>query len=236
MFVLWYCGWLCLWSLFYYINKRQEMILLLCMHSIDSVWMDLINVLSGSFCASLNFMDGKTTIIPKFGFRPRGITTTTYDRWFSTYVRYAILPREIVCTENLTPWKKLLPCGSKVKCFDVAAFSKLLLGTVYWWSGSYTSSSSSYFICQKLSNHNNIGSTTEYGRQPEKLVLIEVVAHCTDRSITYTHKYKITNSYTYTHKKTKKNKIKWEILVHRSAVVVFTMQIKPYTRKRIIIV
>ncbi|KAM6339829.1 GPI transamidase component PIG-T isoform 2-T2 [Alca torda] len=28
-------------------------------------------------------------------------------------LRYAVLPREVVCTENLTPWKKLLPCGSK---------------------------------------------------------------------------------------------------------------------------
>lgn len=27
--------------------------------------------------------------------------------------RYASLPREIVCTENLTPWKKLLPCDSR---------------------------------------------------------------------------------------------------------------------------
>lgn len=27
--------------------------------------------------------------------------------------RYANLPNEIVCTENLTPWKKLLPCDSK---------------------------------------------------------------------------------------------------------------------------
>lgn len=31
-----------------------------------------------------------------------------------SFLRYATLPREIVCTENLTPWKKLLPCGSKV--------------------------------------------------------------------------------------------------------------------------
>lgn len=29
------------------------------------------------------------------------------------FFRYASLPREIVCTENLTPWKKLLPCDSK---------------------------------------------------------------------------------------------------------------------------
>jgi len=73
-------------------------------------------VLSGSFCASLNFMDGKTTVIPKFGFHPRGVITTSNDRLFSTNIRYASLPREIVCTENLTPWKKLLPCGSKVRC------------------------------------------------------------------------------------------------------------------------
>lgn len=31
----------------------------------------------------------------------------------STYLRYSTLPREIVCTENLTPWKKLLPCDSR---------------------------------------------------------------------------------------------------------------------------
>lgn len=30
------------------------------------------------------------------------------------FLRYAVLPREIVCTENLTPWKKLLPCESQV--------------------------------------------------------------------------------------------------------------------------
>ncbi|XP_004858213.1 GPI transamidase component PIG-T isoform X4 [Heterocephalus glaber] len=29
------------------------------------------------------------------------------------FLRYAVLPREVVCTENLTPWKKLLPCSSK---------------------------------------------------------------------------------------------------------------------------
>ncbi|RKP21285.1 Gpi16 subunit, GPI transamidase component [Rozella allomycis CSF55] len=28
-------------------------------------------------------------------------------------LKYSLLPREIVCTENLTPWKKLLPCKSK---------------------------------------------------------------------------------------------------------------------------
>lgn len=32
---------------------------------------------------------------------------------FLFHCRYSALPREIVCTENLTPWKKLLPCASK---------------------------------------------------------------------------------------------------------------------------
>ena len=32
-----------------------------------------------------------------------------------SFLRYAVLPREVVCTENLTPWKKLLPCSSKVR-------------------------------------------------------------------------------------------------------------------------
>lgn len=28
----------------------------------------------------------------------------------SSRLRYGALPREVVCTENLTPWHKLLPC------------------------------------------------------------------------------------------------------------------------------
>ena len=32
----------------------------------------------------------------------------------SSSLRYAALPRETVCTENFTPWTKLLPCGSAV--------------------------------------------------------------------------------------------------------------------------
>lgn len=35
-------------------------------------------------------------------------------------MRYSMLPRENLCTENLTPWKKLLPC------YDRAGLAKLL--------------------------------------------------------------------------------------------------------------
>ena len=83
-------------------------------HSVDQVWTDLINVLSGMFCASLNFMDNKATVTPQFSFRPHGVTSDVHKRFGAKLVRYAALPRENVCTENLTPWKKMLPCGSKV--------------------------------------------------------------------------------------------------------------------------
>ncbi|XP_076132411.1 GPI-anchor transamidase component PIGT [Alosa pseudoharengus] len=76
---------------------------------VDGAWKELTNVLSGIFCASLNFIDSTNTVQPSASFKPLGLENVTDPR----FLRYAMLPREIVCTENLTPWKKLLPCGSK---------------------------------------------------------------------------------------------------------------------------
>ncbi|KAK2851245.1 hypothetical protein Q5P01_007521 [Channa striata] len=76
---------------------------------VDGMWKELTNVLSGIFCASLNFIDSTNTVQPSASFKPLGIGNVTDHR----FLRYATLPREIVCTENLTPWKKLLPCASK---------------------------------------------------------------------------------------------------------------------------
>ncbi|KAL7985524.1 hypothetical protein Chor_004094 [Crotalus horridus] len=76
---------------------------------VDKAWNDLSNILSGIFCASLNFIDSTNTIIPTASFKPLGLVNVTDHR----FLRYAVLPREVVCTENLTPWKKLLPCSSK---------------------------------------------------------------------------------------------------------------------------
>ncbi|TNM87240.1 hypothetical protein fugu_007470 [Takifugu bimaculatus] len=75
---------------------------------VDGTWKKLTNVLSGIFCASLNFIDSTNTVQPSASFKPLGVGNATDHR----FLRYATLPREIVCTENLTPWKKLLPCGS----------------------------------------------------------------------------------------------------------------------------
>ncbi|XP_061114042.1 GPI transamidase component PIG-T [Conger conger] len=76
---------------------------------VDGAWKELTNVLSGIFCASLNFIDSTNTVQPSASFKPLGVGNVTNHK----FLRYAVLPREIVCTENLTPWKKLLPCGSK---------------------------------------------------------------------------------------------------------------------------
>ncbi|KAK3085312.1 hypothetical protein FSP39_001351 [Pinctada imbricata] len=99
--------------------------------NIDKLWSDLVNALSGLFCSSLNFMDSKSTVIPRWTFRPAGLADEGYSLQ-SARVRYSALPKEIVCTENLTPWKKLLPCNSKdSECKSSAVELKQTLTLVY---------------------------------------------------------------------------------------------------------
>ncbi|XP_052170297.1 GPI transamidase component GPI16 isoform X2 [Diospyros lotus] len=72
-------------------------------NQVDASWKNLSHTLSGLFCASINFLESSTAYsAPDWGFRP-----------FSGKLRYGTLPREAVCTENLTPWLKLLPCRDK---------------------------------------------------------------------------------------------------------------------------
>lgn len=72
-------------------------------HQVDDSWKNLTHALSGLFCASINFLEHSTSYsAPQWSFRS-----------FSGKLRYGTLPREAVCTENLTPWLKLLPCRDK---------------------------------------------------------------------------------------------------------------------------
>ncbi|PIN26202.1 GPI transamidase complex [Handroanthus impetiginosus] len=72
-------------------------------HQVDDSWKNLTHALSGLFCASINFLEHSTSYsTPQWSFRS-----------FSGKLRYGTLPREAVCTENLTPWLKLLPCRDK---------------------------------------------------------------------------------------------------------------------------
>ncbi|KAI3450851.1 hypothetical protein Pfo_007516 [Paulownia fortunei] len=72
-------------------------------NQVDDSWKNLTHALSGLFCASINFLEHSTSYsAPQWSFRS-----------FSGKLRYGTLPREAVCTENLTPWLKLLPCRDK---------------------------------------------------------------------------------------------------------------------------
>ena len=81
---------------------------------LDKAWTKLVNTLSGQFCASLNFLDTSQAISPEWSFQPRGLSPLGLNSSsVSGHFRHGTLPGENVCTENLTPWKKLLPCESK---------------------------------------------------------------------------------------------------------------------------
>lgn len=80
----------------------------------DAEWELLVNGLAGLTCSSLNFMTSTVTWTPNLAYK------ASVDA--QLIPRAASLPREIVCTENLTPWAKLLPCQSK------SGLAKLLNG------------------------------------------------------------------------------------------------------------
>lgn len=93
---------------------------------IDATWRNLTHALSGLFCASVNFLESSATYAsPYWSFRPNlvhddnkihdaeHIITVDKTKAPSSRLRYGALPREAVCTENLTPWLKLLPCRDK---------------------------------------------------------------------------------------------------------------------------
>ncbi len=77
--------------------------------SVDK-WATLTQSLSGLFCASLNFVDSTRTTKPVLTFAPTGDYGSNQSE---TYLLHGVLPGEVVCTENLTPFLKLLPCKGK---------------------------------------------------------------------------------------------------------------------------
>lgn len=72
-------------------------------------WLTLSNALSGLFCASINFIDSTKTIRPAMTFDLEGSHKDTSG----LHLLHGALPHEVVCTENLTPFLKLLPCKGK---------------------------------------------------------------------------------------------------------------------------
>jgi hypothetical protein len=75
--------------------------------SVERRWTGIRNALAGSFCASLGSLDVQRTASPMRTFLPRGsLPNLTHPH----QLRHATMPSERVCTENLTPFLKLLPC------------------------------------------------------------------------------------------------------------------------------
>jgi phosphatidylinositol glycan class T len=72
-------------------------------------WLALSNALSGLFCASINFIDSTKTIRPAMTFDLEG----SHQNTSTLHLLHGALPHEVVCTENLTPFLKLLPCKAK---------------------------------------------------------------------------------------------------------------------------
>ncbi|KAK5135831.1 hypothetical protein LTR08_004658 [Meristemomyces frigidus] len=82
---------------------------------VEERWSELVNSLSGLFCASLNFIDGTRTTRPVLTFEPEGTHHRRHRQSESEgegglVLMHGTLPHEVVCTENLTPFLKLLPC------------------------------------------------------------------------------------------------------------------------------
>lgn len=104
---------------------KREMLTQVLLLSAFAKWITLTQSLSGLFCASLNFVDSTRTTRPVVSFEPTGDHRMTEG----LNLLHGTLPGEVVCTENLTPFLKLLPCKGKAgistlfdghKLFDAA--------------------------------------------------------------------------------------------------------------------
>lgn len=90
-------------------------------NEVDQTWKNLTHTLSGLFCASINFLESTTAYsAPIWGFQQ-----------YVGRLRYGALPREAVCTENLTPWLKLLPCRDKAGLASVLERSSIYNGSYH---------------------------------------------------------------------------------------------------------
>lgn len=85
----------------------------------ENNWKRMTATLAGMFCASINNVDHHSTLyphllIPSINSQSMAVNNNTPYLFLK-----ALLPNEAVCTENLTPWTKLLPCGVSVIIISV---------------------------------------------------------------------------------------------------------------------
>lgn len=124
-------------------------------------WQKLTSLLSGQFCASINLIKPTETIRPKAAFRPflsraDSVAQSFFANGSSTdqftasqqkeYGFMAALPQEAICTENLTPWTKLLPCRGR------KGIGSLLVATNLFNSQFISLSLDFRFTCSDITN------------------------------------------------------------------------------------
>lgn len=95
-----------------------------------SAWSKITSQLSAQFCTSIDFQKNPVTVNPALSFRPEGLMDRSLLKNSSVF--FAGLASESVCTENLTPWKKLLPTFAK-------SGLGTLLSATHLFDSSYTS-------------------------------------------------------------------------------------------------
>ncbi|KAI3406704.2 GPI16 [Candida oxycetoniae] len=76
-------------------------------------WSRLTKILSGFFCASLNSIGDEITTFPKHAVNNIDVKGFKPQIGNKLYLMRAALPSEPVCTENLTPFLKLIPTRGK---------------------------------------------------------------------------------------------------------------------------
>lgn len=88
-------------------------------------WIKLVNSLSGMFCASLNFIDESSTTYPinMFNNDPENLEKVNLQGNLFNF--RSALPREPICTENLTPFLILLPTKGRAGISTLLAGNKM---------------------------------------------------------------------------------------------------------------
>eukprot|EP01126_Amoeba_proteus_P027584 TRINITY_DN2737_c0_g2_i1.p1 TRINITY_DN2737_c0_g2~~TRINITY_DN2737_c0_g2_i1.p1 ORF type:complete len:453 (-),score=66.37 TRINITY_DN2737_c0_g2_i1:166-1524(-) len=143
--------------------------------------MGLQRALGGLFSASLNFMDLTSTFVPQFTFRPEGDLHHPFDTNESHGIRYAVLPREAVCTENLTPYLRQLPCRQH------SGIAKLLQSPTHLYRTKYHSMGIHF---KTLCSGTSSSSSCDY-RQMELKQTLTLVFNPNRNSVTGKSTYKL---------------------------------------------
>uniref|UniRef100_A0A7S3CZY0 Uncharacterized protein n=1 Tax=Palpitomonas bilix TaxID=652834 RepID=A0A7S3CZY0_9EUKA len=73
----------------------------------EAAWKSLVDAISALLCSSLSQLSKSDVVDPHLTF------VNTLRQEGDPNLMYAVLPREAVCTENLTPFVKLLPCSER---------------------------------------------------------------------------------------------------------------------------